>query len=167
MRLWLVLACSWCLVSYSTLAHTSESEYGLKESLPSAGSSIRKYVLKSPGLPINKKYQELTDDERLLLSHKYDHVNAGDEPPFPANGLKPIYLEILKTQEKLRLSGTLALVVAVDSSGHPTAVKRAPMDDSELTDAVETTLMQTTFKPAVCSGSPCAMDFPFQVELVR
>ncbi|NRF72476.1 energy transducer TonB [Aquincola sp. S2] len=142
-------------------AQAVESQYSIKEEHPPLGSAIRRHAVFGSPIPINKRYEELTASEKALVNQVYENVQPGDEPPFPADGLKPIHEAMRKAQAKLLVEGDLILIVTVGPNGSPTAVKVIGSPSAEMTNFAATVLLLTRFKPAVCQGSPCQMQFPF------
>jgi hypothetical protein len=60
------------------------------------------------------------------------------------------------------------LIATVEANGEVSSVKAIGSPSPEMTKFASTILLLTKFKPAICSGHPCRMDFPlwyeFQVE---
>jgi len=155
-----------CMTLFPVPGHCDESDYGLRGGEPQTGSNVRKYLVKGIRVPMKKHYEQLTAEEKAVVIASYEHIDAGDEPPFPADGLRPIYVAILKLQEKLREPGHVTAVVTVDATGNPTSVASSGSANPEMANFVDSVLMLTRFKPAVCAGKPCQMDYPFTVELL-
>jgi hypothetical protein len=145
-------------------AQTPRPEFGIRETGPRLGASTREYVVHGSQVPINRKYHELTPEQKALLNQLYEDMKSGDEPPFPAEGLFPIYDALRKAQGKLGVTGDLILVVDVDATGQPTAVKTIGSPSPEMTKFAASLLLITRFKPAVCGGQPCAMQYPFGLD---
>lgn len=114
---------------------------------------------------MNRRYHELTDAERQVVNEFYEDVAPGDEPPFPADGLKPIIQAVYKAQRKLQVEGELKLIVSVDANGQATEVAALASPSPEMTKFASMVLLLTKFKPAVCGQKPCAMQFPFNFSL--
>ncbi len=141
-----------------------ESQFTIKESVPSTGSNIRRNAITAELVPLNKTYSELSPSEKAVIHGFYERLEPGDEPPFPAEGLKPLYETVGKAQEKLLASGQLILVAEVASTGEVTQVKALRSPDPRMTKVVAAALFATKFKPAVCSGNPCTMEYPFRFD---
>jgi len=135
--------------------------FGIKEAEPRVGTNILKHVSRGSALPINRRYDELTSEEKARLLGVYESMGPGDEPPFPADGLRPIHEAIQKAQQKLLVRGDLLMFATVDADGNVAAVKTMRSPDSDMTAFVAKVLFLTRFKPALCKGQPCRMDFPF------
>lgn len=116
-------------------------------------------------MPINRSYAQLTPAQRQVLHSQYERIGAGDEPPFPVDGLKPLMLAIRKGQSHYVARGNLTLVANVDASGTVTNVEAYAALDPEFTKFAASVLMLTMFKPALCKGVPCKMQFPFALTL--
>lgn len=52
-----------------------------------------------------------------------------------------------------------------NSTGKATKVALAKHPNIETAKAVAYVLVRAKYKPAVCAGQPCTMDFPFRVVL--
>jgi hypothetical protein len=159
------------LVALSTLVLASAScsgvkaqtpEYGIKADRPATGSAIRPYAVRGSAIPVNKTYAELSPEERQVVNTWYEHIQPGDEPPFPLEGLRPIYDALSKAQAKLLAQGELYIFATVDAKGQVTSTKIIGNPSPEMTKFAASLLLLTKFKPAVCGGAPCIMDFPLR-----
>ena len=136
------------------------AEYTVKEDTPRVGSNIRRRVATGSTVPLNRRYEEFTADERASVHGWWENIPAGDEPPFPEDGLKPLHEAVAKVVRKLQVPGRLLLVANVAPDGQVSEVKALESTDAETTKYAATILMLTKFKPAKCAGQPCRMDFP-------
>ncbi len=169
----LPIFCALVLVQTSILAGEPlpQKRYSIKEDAPHTGSHVsRERIIGS--LPLDKRYSELTREQRNALKSLYEQLAEDDEPPFPVDGLGPLYKGIAEVQKHLLRSrfglgvdGPLALHVQVDSQGKAISVAAYQSPDPELTKYASTIAMLTRYKPAVCGGQPCAMAFPIRIEL--
>jgi hypothetical protein len=112
-------------------------------------------------LPLDKRYRDLSPAERIILHQQWENIPAGDEPPYPIDGLRPIHVAIARAQQALNVMGSLDLVVNVDATGEVTDVKAIGSPSAEMTKYAAAVMFNTKFKPAVCGGRPCAMQYPF------
>jgi hypothetical protein len=133
---------------------------------PVPGSLDQRTGATSADLPLNRRYSELTDAEKAIVRGWYD-LGPGDEPPFPARGMRPVVDSIMKVQGRLGYEGELYLAATVDPDGRVNAVKVLRSPDPEMSRIAATALMETEFKPALCAGRPCRMDFPLRQILKR
>jgi hypothetical protein len=154
--------------SLGAIAQTGEAEYSIKQDRPPPGFLIRRDAVRGKALPFNRTYQQLTAEQRALVHSWYESIPAGDEPPFPAEGTKPIHDAVRKGQAKMLVKGELMLIATVEANGEVSSVQAIGSPSPEMTKFASTILLLTKFKPAICSGQPCKMDFPlwydFQVE---
>jgi hypothetical protein len=151
-------------IAASGMAQNAQPEYAIKEDAPRTGSHIRRNLMESQTIALNKRYQELSDEDRAKLHSWWESVPEGDEPPFPANGLKPIHSAMLKAQSKLLADGELFMIATVDANGDVTQVKAIGSPSPEMTKFAASVVGLTKFKPAICSGKPCQMDYPFNYK---
>lgn len=116
-------------------------------------------------VPLNRTYEQLSPAEKALIRAWYEDMPATDEPPFPRAGLYPVMDAVRKGQQRVLAEGDLFLVATVNGSGGVDEVKAYGKADPLLVDFVSRVVMQTPFKPAVCGGVPCRMDFPLNFML--
>lgn len=135
----------------------------LRQDAPT-GSNIRRSSVTS-ALPVNKRYDELTEDQKAYLHAQYESMGEGDEPPFPRDGLEALYAAIGRAQQALQVEGRLSLEVRVDSKGQAMAVDFLNSPSPEMTNAVGRIAMLMPYKPALCKGQPCSMSFPVRFNL--
>jgi hypothetical protein len=148
----------------SAHAQTPDPQYGIKEDWSRTGSAIRRFAVKPSTIPINLPYAQLSPSDRRKVHENYESIAPGDEPPFPAAGLIAILNPLRKAQQKLLVSEELYLVAMVDGSGKVTEVSAFGSQDSAMTKFGAQVLLLTPFKPAVCSGKPCQMQFPLRLD---
>lgn len=148
----------------SATAQAPPPEYEIKFDRPRTGSLIRLHAVRTTGLPINLTYQQLSPEQRAAVHSWYENIAPRDEPPFPAEGTKPIHDAIRQGQAKLLVTGELFLIATVEPTGEVSAVTAIGSPSPEMTKFAATILMLTQFKPAVCAGQPCRMDFPLRYE---
>lgn len=149
------------LLSSSALA---EGRYSMREDTPRTGSRIRSEVARW-ALPFSKKYEDFDEGERNAFRSMYVDLPAGDEPPYPAEGMEKITRDMVTIQQALQAHGTMRAAVEVDEEGNGRSVKFFELPDPELAKPVAFVLINAKYKPARCSGQPCAMEFPFFLEL--
>ena len=142
----------------------SPARYVIRQDVPHTGTRIPRRVFTGSLIPINRRYAELTPDERRLVKSQYEAMAEGDEPPFPVDGFEPVYAAVAKVQKILLVTGKLTLEVDVDSQGQASAVRVLASPDPKLTQAVASVLMLTRYKPAVCGARPCRMSLPVNVS---
>lgn len=137
--------------------------FDLKQEIPTIGSHIPRKVMTGSQVPINRRYAELTEQEREIVRSRYEAMMPLDEPPYPADGLMAIYRAVSEIQRKVLAQGELSMFADIDAQGHVTTISVMKSPDPTLTRALANVLMLTQFKPAVCRGQPCAMGFPLRV----
>ena len=130
------------------------------------GTIIKKDIRWDSRIPLDKTYAELTPEQKAELHAMYENMAEGDEPPFPENGIKPIFNVIRKAQ-RLRLArGELNMAVTVGADGKATKVEDlGGVYDIQMTEIAQQILLLTKYKPAVCKGQPCTMQFRFTQKL--
>jgi hypothetical protein len=136
----------------SCMAQNNRSDYTIREDEPGVNSHIRRTLMESQTIAVNKRYHELSAEDRAKLHSWWESVPEGDEPPFQAYGLKPIHSAMLEAQSILRVEGEVS------------QVKTAGSPSPEMTKFAASVIGVTKFKPAICGGKPCKMDFPFSYK---
>lgn len=173
-KLLLLLAVTACAV---TTAHAQSempprSSPGLaptrvtNEATSDTGTLLSKDMRWTSKIPLNKTYGELTEAQKAELRSMYESMPADDEPPFPLEGMKPVFNAIKAAQKKLMAKGVLNLAVTVGPDGKAKqVVDLGSTKNAEMTQFAGTVLMMTKFKPAVCGGKPCESQFPLHLKL--
>lgn len=140
------------------------SPYSLRADQPPTGSNIPRRIVEGSQLPFDKRYHELTLEQQNLLKTQYERMSEADEPPYPANGLGPIYKFIAEGQQRLQVRGQLTMIVDVDARGQAKSVSVLQSPDPEMTNLVAAILVLEKYKPGMCAGTPCSMQFPFRMN---
>jgi Gram-negative bacterial TonB protein C-terminal len=148
-------------------APANKPVYTLKQETPDVGSNIRREVMSNSLVPLDKTYADLTPAERANWNNQYINLGAKDEPPFPARGLRDMYSLVVKGQERLRVKGKVSMVVTVDEKGQATDVSVLTSPNADMSEIVARVMMAEKFKPALCDGKPCKMEFPFRTEFLN
>jgi hypothetical protein len=137
--------------------------YELKQETATTGSRIPRKQVWTSKIPLNRTYAQLTPDEQAAVKSAYEAMAAGDEPPYPEDGLLPIF-KAVRTISDYRFSpGEVSIFVDVDSKGEAVGASIIKSPDAKLTTALANVLMLTKYKPAVCGGTPCRMSYPFRI----
>lgn len=118
------------------------------------------------GVPLNLRWEQLNDAQKAVVRGWYLDMAAGDEPPYPRAGLRPVIEAVWRGQQRMLETGDLLVVATVDSRGEVQEVQAFGTPNKELVDYISRVVIQTRFKPAVCGGTPCRMDFPLNVKLL-
>lgn len=128
------------------------------------GSKMR-YVDATSPIPFNKKYAELSDEQRKIFRDSYGGLADTEKPPFPIEGTQAIYKPIIKGHYDIARAGNLFLIAMVDKNGkvENVSVYESPADS--MTQYATNVLFNTEFEPATCDGAPCKMEFPFEFDL--
>jgi hypothetical protein len=116
-------------------------------------------------IPVNKRYAEFTSQEKAALASLYEGMPTGVEPPFPADGMEPLLDRIRRGMPRGGVEGPVQIAVTISPAGKPISVKLIRYPDLQTAKFVANVLVTADYKPAVCSGTPCQMDFPFDVVL--
>lgn len=139
--------------------------YSLKAMDSTFATPYSRKVASGSAIPFDKTYAELAEEEKRLVRSQYENMAETDEPPFPLAGLAPLYRAVADGQQRRLAEGELSVIVDVDASGQAlqAAVYKTP--DPALASYVAGVLLKQKYKPAVCGGQACAMQFPFRIKL--
>ncbi len=139
-------------------------KHTIRQPQPYTGSNIRLHVVGSGDVPINLSYAQLSPENRAAFNRNYEVMEPGDEPPFPMGGLQVVLGPIQRLQEVLQVTGDLLLVARVSATGVAQEIKAYDSPSPEMTKMAAQVLLLTRFKPAICSGQPCSMEFPLRLQ---
>jgi Gram-negative bacterial TonB protein C-terminal len=138
--------------------------YSLKALDAETGSIIKRNIIESGCYPLNKTYGNFTPEEKAKFQAQYSDMPETDEPPFPAKGMAPILRDVMKLADALRAEGNLSMFVTIDATGAATQISLLKSPSKEFANAVAHILITAKYKPAVCGGQVCTMDFPFRMS---
>lgn len=149
--------------TFSFYGSSPTFEYSMSITANDAGWNDRDWS----ELPLNKTYNQLNEKQQGQLRSFNLILSAKDEPPYPLAGVGDLHKYILQAAEKLGVSGSLTLRLKVNSVGKVTSAQVGDAPSSDLAKFAASVAMLTPFKPAVCSGQPCDMDFLFTSIITR
>lgn len=139
------------------------------EATSSTGTIIKRDLEWSSKIPLNKTYSQFSPEEKAQFRSMYEAMPENDEPPYPIDGMRPVFNSIRTGQQIVRARGQLNMVVTVDADGKATEVSDlggvGGANALEMTHFAQSVLLMTKFKPAVCGGKPCKSQFPFTLDL--
>lgn len=69
-------------------------------------------------------------------------------------------------QTELPYSGNLTMFILVYAQGNAKSVEVVTSPDDAISEQVTRSLLTQKYKPALCAGQPCEMQFPLRAELV-
>ena len=112
-------------------------------------------------LPYDRSYEQLSPEQKAVVRAQYDSVGPTDEPPYPKYGLSDVADAVARMPRRETLEGEVILTVRIDEVGNAKSVSIYKTPDAKLSNVVAATLTRTRFKPGLCEGRPCAMDYVF------
>ena len=145
---------------------TSPGDFPYRMNAVVVGSMIPKDVVRAQ-LPIDARYADLTAGQRATMAADYKNMPDGDEPPYPVDGLRPVAKASARFGYTFNPVGQLVVGVMVDAQGQPGDISVYKSPDPELTRLVASVLSQQSYKPAVCSGQPCARPWVLRLDFPR
>ena len=81
-------------------------------------------------------------------------------------GTKRVYDWLWQASGKVLASGMLRDDVLVDSEGNAESVTVHSTPHADMSKLAAQIVMAEKYKPAVCSGKPCAMSFPYKIKFI-
>lgn len=151
----LALVCASCM---------PQDQHVLRHGETTLSSSIRRETAVWT-LPFHKTYQELTSEEKARLRAAYTNLGDNDEPPYPLRGMRAIAEPLSEAQQTMLQRGRIFAVASIDANGDVQKVAFFEQPNEDTARVVGWILVRTKFKPALCNGAPCAMDYPVQIDL--
>jgi hypothetical protein len=149
--------------AHAQQAVPASARYSLKDGLSRGGRMTD--PIATGELPFNVPYAKLSSEQQRRLKALYERMEDDDEPPYPAHGVAPIYRALAEAPDVLgNLKGELVLHVDVDSEGNATSVAVIKTPDERINRYAAAVVMREKYKPALCSGKPCRMQFPIAAE---
>lgn len=146
----------------SSTAHASKT-YRLMGN-PVLGSKMKPVEVVSP-IPLNKPYSKMKQEHQAIFRANYSVLKDTEQPPFPKKGLRAIYKPMIKGRVNIEQGGTLFLVAMISENGKVETVTVYETPSEYITKLANTVLLDTEFEPALCSGEPCKMEFPFEYKM--
>lgn len=113
-------------------------------------------------LPYDRSYEQLSPEQKAALRAEYDSVGPNDEPPYPKYGLIEVADAVARMPRREPVEGDMVLTVRVDERGDAKSVSVYKTPDAKLSNLVALMLTRSKFKPGVCEGRPCTMDYVFK-----
>jgi len=113
-------------------------------------------------LPYDRSYAQLSPEQKAVLRAEYDSVGPNDEPPYPKYGLSEVADAVARMPVRAPIDGEVVLTVRVDERGDAKSVSLYKTPDDRLSNLIAATLTRIKFKPGLCEGRPCAMDYVFR-----
>jgi hypothetical protein len=141
--------------------------YALREAYASTGSNIRVQATPKYIVPINRRYEELTSEDKIKLRRIFPNLHVNEEPPFPADGMMKLFEVIRKTREHIKHTGDFHMSVLVDEKGNAELVHIYSSPSNEMTEIMTQALVLIKYKPAVCEGQSCKMEFPLKLNFTQ
>jgi len=142
---------------------TATQKYGTFKQ-EETGSHLARPSITGLAVPPDKAYADLTLEEKSVVRSSYDRMAAADEPPYPLQGQRPILDALRQIGQKVQAEGKLSMVVSINEQGQATKVSVLSSPDPQMTQAMANVLMLQKYKPAVCGGVPCVMDYPLRMN---
>jgi hypothetical protein len=136
---------------------------------PKVGSKFKHVEAEFP-IPFDKKYSQLTEKQQEIYQRIYTwlsgiDIGADQTPPYPVKGLEAVYRPIIKKNLLVAKNKVLFFVADIDKEGIAKSVAIYSSPNREFNDFVNTLMFATEFEPGTCDGEPCAMKFPFEIDL--
>lgn len=133
------------------------------------GTKFRHIEAESP-IPFDKNYDELSDEHKKIYRRLYKvlterALEETENPPFPAKGLRKLYKPLIRKNKLVAKNGIVFFVALIDEEGVSEKVTVYQSPNREFTEFVNILMFTTKFNPGTCDGTPCKMEFPFEMDL--
>lgn len=158
-----ILALLLLAAATSAAAQNQTSRDTVVKDRPATGTRIRQDLAGPTPVPINLPYDRLSPSDKAKVRERYIDLPAEDEPPYPVGGLKDVLVPITKGQQLLLASGELFVVATVGENGLVTELQVLASPSPKMTKGVANVLFNVRFKPGLCGGIPCKMEFPLHL----
>lgn len=119
-------------------------------------------------------YATISDAAKQRYRSNYENLPPEDEAPYPLEGQDAITSQIVRLNQRIFAVGNLVATVLVDESGKPHSVTfySLPRSDVDVSEAkirktYAAVLMGVAYKPAICGGKPCVMEFIYKAEFSK
>lgn len=148
-------------------AHAQDPpRYTLKERQATTGSFIARDTV-TWSIPLDKRYDQLTPEQKAMVRSVYVDMKPQDEPPFPVEGLGKMLEVMQEGTRKVRggVRGELYLIVHVSSAGDADSVEILRSPDERWGRFTAGVAMLTKYKPGICNGAPCAMEYAIRFQV--
>jgi hypothetical protein len=107
------------------------------------------------------RWSDLSEGERQTIRQRYVALAPGDEPPYPSEGMRPVMVRLGQAVNIDRsFAGLVRMNVLVGADGKPKSAATIGKIPPEIARFMGSVMMLTFFKPAVCDGKPCEMQYP-------
>lgn len=153
------------LLASAQVPEGAKPQYVVKDSIIPTGSLIARKMYRS-SLPINLPWASMTSEQQAKVRSQYVAMPAADEPPFPLNGTAGIIGQLTEAQNLICVSGLLDVAVRVDANGKAVSVDTYSSPSEQLTKFISSVLIREQYKPAVCGGKACVMEYPLRSQLI-
>ncbi len=151
----------------ASAAHAG-SKYRVKEEQARTGTLFIQHGVTRAPIDVNRDYYELSPEDKAIVHGWYEYIAPGDEPPFPVEGLAPNYKASNKGRNIAQVAhGELSLAVTVGPDGKAKKVEVFKSPGRDITNYVSEVLLLTKYKPAICEGEKCEMQFPLSLTFTQ
>ena len=118
-------------------------------------------------VPLKARWNELTSAQKDTFRKYYPALEAGDEPPFPAEGEGVLFDKVDRINATFGpVQGDLFVYVLVGKDGKPLSVTAYGAPTATIVRALSELFMREQYKPALCRGEPCEMVYPVNISFI-
>ena len=148
------------------LAAVEVRSYRITNTTSPVGTFIPALTATSP--VSGARWSDLSENERRIVRGSYATLEEGDEPPYPVDGMRPLFAALAKTTYIDRsFSGLVRMQVLVGVDGKPKSAATIGKLPPEVARFMAGNLMVIGYKPAICHGTPCEMLLPLTIRFGR
>jgi hypothetical protein len=140
-------------------------KYTLKRDAPYLGSTVRPDIASNIPVPPGLGFKDLSPEQQQAVASWYPALAPGDEPPYPVKGPAEFLKAMSHVVGQTGREGSITVYVLVGKDGKVRSVTAIGLDDAEVRKFIATAAGLVQYKPAVCSGQPCEMVYPYWLNL--
>ena len=116
-------------------------------------------------VPMNVGFDGLTPEQQSVVRARYPALDVGDDPPYPLNGPKELFLVLSKLAGHFMMNEELLVYVTVDADGKVVKVTTIADLPSDIKRTIGSAAALIKYKPGQCSGKPCQGVVPYKLKL--
>jgi hypothetical protein len=136
-------------------------KFYLKDDETHTGSNIKE-VLTTTSFPPDVGWKNMSPQMREQVKAWFPTLEEGDEPPYPEQGIKPVFKLLREAARAYDLyKGKIIILTTVEADGKASSASCIGDVDDKVRYFTSVAAMSQSYKPARCRGQPCKMVFPY------
>lgn len=128
------------------------------------GTKFKEKIATS-SVPFNKRYKDMSPELQARIKANYGGLADTETPPFPKKGNRAIYEPLIKAHRGLGRDGDVVAVAMIKTDGSVGKITVYKAPNKSVATMINYILSNTEFDPGTCDGSPCQMEYLFDIRL--